>query len=82
MIEWVFALPEACNFPGVWLNKNDAFPIDDPFVVAHPELFSRVPAKSRCTDGRVLPEPTPLSEEVAVEAVPAGAVIRRARGRG
>lgn len=65
-MEFVYALPEACNVAwaggGVWLNKGDAYPADDPFVLAHPELFSKVPPNFRSTQGRPAPYPTPLSE--------------------
>jgi hypothetical protein len=70
-MEYVFTLPESCSVAwgahGVWLSAGEAWFADDPFVKAHPEMFSVVPPRVRSTEGREttqvpLPSPVATSE--------------------
>jgi hypothetical protein len=76
---WVFALPESVSVAwgahGVWLSRDDAFPADDPFVAAHPAMFSLTPSRARASDGRAF-EQVPLSAEAVA------ASSRRGRANG
>lgn len=67
-MEYVFALPDACSVAygtvGVWVSKDEAWFADDPFVEAHPEMFSATPPRVRSTVGRSA-EQVPLSQAVA-----------------
>lgn len=66
-MQWVFALPQSASVTwgahGLWLTRNDAFPADDPFVLAHPDMFSATPSTARSSDGRDFPQ-VPLSAEL------------------
>lgn len=61
---YAFALPDACMFAwgehGVWITKDQAWFADDPFVQAHPELFSLTPPNVRSTIGRTVDQ-VPMS---------------------
>lgn len=76
MTEYVFALPDNCSVAygavGVWIVKDEPWFADDPFVLAHPEMFSATPPRVRSTTGRTV-EQLPLTL-----AAPA----RKARGNG
>lgn len=62
---YAFALPDACMVAwgehGVWISKDEPWFADDPFVLAHPELFSVTPPHVRSTTGRTV-EQLPMSE--------------------
>lgn len=81
-MQWAFALPESVSVAwgahGVWLSRDDAFPADDPFVVAHPDMFSLTPSRARASDGRVF-EQVPLSADPQLQAA---ASSRRGRANG
>ena len=72
-MEFVFALDGPCSVAwgagGEWLVKDQAWFADDPFVLAHPELFSPVPPNVRSTTGRV------------VGQEPLAAPVKASRGR-
>jgi hypothetical protein len=76
-MEFVFCLSDAASFAwgtgGVWLTKGAAWFADDPFVLAHPELFSPVPPSVNSSTGR-------LVEQVPLSAQPTSATAAR-RGR-
>ncbi len=80
-MQWAFALPESVSVTwgahGVWLSRDDAFPADDPFVVAHPDMFSLTPSRARASDGRTF-EQLPLSADAGMPAASA----RRGRANG
>ena len=81
-MEWAFALPESVSVTwgahGMWVSRDDAFPADDPFVLAHPDMFSSTPSRARASDGRTF-EQVPLS----ATAEPAASSARgKARGNG
>lgn len=56
-MEYVFALigpvSVAWGAHGEWVEKDRAYFADDPFVLAHPEMFSPVPPRVRSTTGRI-----------------------------
>lgn len=64
-MQWAFALPESASVTwgahGLWLSRDDAFPVDDPFVVAHPDMFSPTPSRARSSAGDSY-EQVPLSQ--------------------
>jgi len=64
-MEFAFALPESASVAwgtdGVWLERDDAWPPEHPFVLAHPEMFSLTPSKARRLDGSQIPQ-VPMSE--------------------
>lgn len=76
-MEYVFALPDACSVAygtvGVWVSKDEAWFADDPFVEAHPEMFSAIPPRPRSTVGRSV-EQVPLSQVAST--------ARKGRGNG
>lgn len=86
-MQWAFALPESVSVTwgahGVWLSRDDAFPADDPFVVAHPNMFSLTPSRARDSSGSTF-EQVPLSAEqqAASGDTPSAAPARRGRGNG
>lgn len=71
---------------GQWVAPNQAWFTDDPFVVAHPDLFSLVPPVVRSTTGRTaerlpLSALPALSEPEPVAAAPAASRVKaRANG--
>jgi hypothetical protein len=79
---WAFALPESVSVAwgahGVWLSRDDAFPADDPFVVAHPAMFSLTPSRARASDGRAFEQVPLLASSPTAAATPA-ALSRRGR---
>lgn len=66
-MEYVFTLPESCSVAwgehGVWLSGGEAWFADDPFVGAHPEMFSVTPPRVRSTVGRAAVQ-VPMTELV------------------
>ena len=48
---YVFAVQSAFVGRGVSVAKGDVFHASDPLVLAHPDLFSRIPPKVRATPG-------------------------------
>lgn len=65
-MEYVFALigpvsVASGNSGGEWVTKDEAWFADDPFVQAHPDMFSAVPPRVRSTTGRTV-EQVPLSQ--------------------
>lgn len=65
-MEYVFTLPESCSVAwgtsGVWLSGGEAWFADDPFVKAHPDMFSVTPPRVRSTTGREVFQ-VPMSQE-------------------
>lgn len=63
-MEFAYTLADACSYAwgsgGVWLTKDEPWFADDPFVMAHPELFSATPPRVRSTVGRTV-EQRPMS---------------------
>lgn len=72
-MEFAYPLCEACSVAwgesGQWVDPRQAWFVDDPFVVAHPELFSLVPPVVRSSTGRTL-ERVPLSAPPAPAPLP------------
>lgn len=80
-MQWAFALPESASVTwglhGLWLSRDDAFPVDDPFVVAHPDMFSLTPSRARSSAGDSY-EQVPLSQ--VADTAPAARGKARANG--
>lgn len=49
----------------VMLRRGDAWFADDPFVLAHREMFSATPLVVHSTIGRPTPDPTPVTDAPA-----------------
>lgn len=75
-MEFVFALVGPCDVAwgagGIWVTKDEAWFADDPFVAAHPEMFSATPPRVRSTTGRTAEQ----------ESLPQPATVGKGRGRG
>lgn len=78
-MEYVFALPGSLSVAwgtgGTWLVRGEAWFADDPFVKAHPEMFSRTPPIVRSTTGRIA-EPALSLPEMDVRTSPLPGVRR------
>ena len=75
-MEFVFPLCDPCSVAwgvgGQWVDPKQAWFADDPFVLAHPDMFSLVPPVVRSTTGRSA-ERQPLTAQPAAAPVVAAA---------
>lgn len=64
-MEFAYPLVDTCSIAwgehGVWIVKDEPWFADDPFVQAHPDMFSLTPPRVRSTTGREV-ERQPMSQ--------------------